>query len=129
MNVGYSDAEYERVRDWLISALLIAPGPFDETEMRDKLRSGEWLLVTTPNAGCVLEFFETDGEKAANILVIGGKIGGSLREIMTACDAVCNALRQMNFAYICGTPRREFHKYLIKFGFEQAGKDEFIKRL
>jgi len=128
MNVGFSESEYARVRDWLVSALVTAPGPFDEAEMLDKLRSGEWLLVTTPNAGCVLQFFEQDGEKAANVLVIGGKIGGSLREVMVAFQAVCVALRQMNFTYLCGTPRPEFHKYLIKNGFERAGK-ELIKRL
>ena len=91
--------------------------------MLDKLRSGDWLLVTTDNAACVLEFFEEGGEKAANILLIGGRIGGSLREIMVAMEAVCSALRQMNFAYLCGSPRPEFAKYLLNRGFEKAGKE------
>lgn len=123
MNVGYSDEEYERIRPYLLAAFDASPAVFTEAEMLEKLRSGEWLLITTDHAACVLEFFELDGEKAANILLIGGRIGGSLREIMTAMNAVCVALRQMDFAYICGSPRPEFAKYLLNRGFEKAGKE------
>lgn len=122
MKTGYSNEEYARIRPYLLAAFDASPAVFTEAEMLDKLRSGDWLLVTTDNAACVLEFFEQDGEKAANILLIGGKIGGSLREIMVAMEAVCSALRQMNFAYICGSPRPEFAKYLLRNGFEKAGK-------
>lgn len=123
MKTGYSDEEYARIRPYLLAAFDASPAVFTEAEMLDKLRSGDWLLVTTDNAACVLEFFEEDGEKAANILLIGGKIGGSLREIMVAMEAVCSALRQMNFAYLCGSPRPEFAKYLLRKGFEKAGKE------
>lgn len=129
MKTGYSDEEYARVRDWLLSALIKAPGPFDEAEMLDNLRSGQWLLVTTENGASVLEFFvDENGDNAANVLVVGGKIGGSLRELMALQESVCDALQSMNFAYIVGQPRKEWHGFLPKFGFEQHGKD-FIKRL
>lgn len=123
IRTGYSDEEYARVRPYLLAAFDASPAVFTEAEMLDKLRSGDWLLVTTDNAACVLEFFEEDGEKAANILLIGGKIGGSLREIMAAMEAVCSALRQMNFAYLCGSPRPEFAKYLLRKGFVEVRRE------
>lgn len=123
IKTGYSDEEYARIRPYLLAAFDASPAVFTEAEMIEQLRSGNWLLVTTDNAACVLEFFEEDGAKAANVLLLGGKIGGSLREIMVALEAVCSALRQMNFAYLCGTPRPEFAKYLLRKGFEKAGKE------
>ncbi len=124
MKTGYSDEEYARIRPYLLAAFDASPTVFNEAEMLEELRAGNWLLVTTENAACVMQFFEDEnGEKAANILLLGGKIGGSLREIMVAMEAVCSALRQMNFAYICGTPRPEFAKYLLGKGFEQARKE------
>lgn len=129
MIVGYSIEEYERVRSHLLRAFDASPAVFTEAEMLDKLRNGDWLLITTEHAACVLEFFEEDGEKGANILLIGGKIGGSLREIMAAMNAVCAALRQMDFDYICGCPRPEFAKYLKRNGFEQAERNELRLRL
>ncbi|AYD00915.1 hypothetical protein [Neorhizobium sp. NCHU2750] len=130
IELGYSPERYARVRDWLLSAFKVAPAVFTEAEMIDKLQSGEWHLITTDNAACVLQFFEKDGEKAANILVIGGKIGAALREIMIAHFAVCDMLRHDNFSYIVGEPRKEWHRFLLKYGFERTGrKDQFIKRL
>ncbi|AYD01741.1 hypothetical protein [Neorhizobium sp. NCHU2750] len=129
MNIGYSDEEYARVRDWLCAAFQYGPSFFTEAEMVEKMRSGEWLLVTTPNGAAVLHFFvDEDGHSAANVLIVGGKIGGSLRELMALQEAACSALRQMNFSYICGEPRKEWHRFLLKFGFEKHGK-EHIKRL
>lgn len=130
MKTGYSDEEYARVRDWLLSALIKAPGPFDEAEMLDNLRSGQWLLVTTENGASVLEFFvDENGDNAANVLVVGGKIGGSLRELMALQEAVCDALRTLGFRYIMGEPRPEWHRILVRFGFERNGRKEFTKRL
>ncbi|MEB2843809.1 hypothetical protein [Endobacterium cereale] len=128
MNLGFSEEEYDRVRDWLMSAILISDGQFDEAEMLDRLRAKDWHLITTDHAACVLEFCEIDGERIANILVIGGEIGASLREIMIAYSLVCDALRAMKFSYISGQPRKEWHRFLLKYGFEKQ-KDELIKRL
>lgn len=128
MRIGYTEDEYSRVRDWLLSALTIAPGPFDEVELIEKLRYGDWELITTENAACVIQFCEFDGERIANVLLIGGRIGGSLREIMTAYSVLCDYLSTQKFAKLCGTPRTEWHRFLLKYGFEQQGK-EFIKRL
>lgn len=128
MNIGFTEQEYSRVRNWILAAFKVAPAVFTEAEMLDKLRSNEWHLVTTEHAACVLQFFEEDGRKAANIIVIGGVQNGSLREIMQAHFVLCDALRNTDFSYIVGEPRKEWHRYLLKFGFEQHGK-EFIKRL
>lgn len=125
---GFSEGEYSRVRDWLISAFEASPAVFDEAEMLDKLRSNEWHFLTTHNAACVLQIDEIDGERFANVLLLGGKKNGSLREIMDAHLVLCKVLQQNGFAYISGEPRKEFHAFLLKNGFEQKEK-EFKKRL
>lgn len=130
MHVGYSADEYARVRGWINQTLFVVPGTFSEPELHAKLRCGEWMMITTDHSVSILEFFEIDGERAANVLIIGGQIGSSFRELMGVFETVCITLKSMGFAFICGTPRAEFHKYLIhKHGFERAGKDELIKRL
>lgn len=129
IKTGYSDEEYERIRPYLLAAFDASPAVFTEAEMIEQLRSGNWLLVTTDNAACVLEFFEEDGEKAANVLLVGGKKNGSLRELMALLRSAETALKAMGFAYICGSPRPEFTKYLLKNkGFEEVGK-EIRKRI
>lgn len=128
MNLGFTEEEYARVRNWLMSAILISDGQFDEAEMLERLRAKDWHLITTEHAACVLELCEIDGEQIANILVIGGAIGASLREIMKAHFVLCAYLRTQNFTKLVGEPRQGWHRFLLKFGFEQHGK-EFIKRL
>lgn len=124
MKTGYSDEEYARIRPYLLAAFEASPAVFSEAEMIEQLRSGNWLLVTTDNASCVLEFFEEDGEKAANVLLVGGKKNGSLRELMLLLRSTATALKKMRFSYICGSPRPEFSKYLLNNqGFEEAGKE------
>jgi hypothetical protein len=128
--VGFSEDNYLRVRFWLLSALEIAPGPFDEAEMLERLRSNDWHLLTTENSACVLQTCIFEGEKIANVLVIGGKRNGSLREIMRAHVILCDHLREQNFTKIMGTPRKEFRRFLIKNGFTEAQeKDELQKEL
>lgn len=125
---GFSDEEYSRVRGFLFSAFDASPCVFDEAEMLEKLRSGEWHLLTTEHAAAVLQFGEINGELFANVLLLGGKRGGSLREIMRANLVLCEVLQRNGFAYIVGEPRKEFHAFLLKNGFEQEQK-EFKKRL
>ncbi len=128
MNLGFTEEEYFRVRDWLMSAILISDGQFDEAEMLERLRAKDWHLITTEHAACVLEFCEIDGERIANILVIGGEIGASLREIMKAHFVLCAYLRTQNFTKLVGQPRKEWHRFLLNYGFEQE-QQEWIKRL
>ena len=128
MNWGFSEDEYSRVRDWLVAALVLSPDVFSEAEMLENLRSNEWHLLTTENAACVLQLCEIDGERIANVLAIGGKIGGSLREIMKAHTVVCDFLRAQNFTQLVGEPRAEWAAILNRNGFRQKGS-EYIKEL
>jgi hypothetical protein len=128
MRVGFDEDEYARVRGWLLSALEIAPGPFDEAELLRKLRADHWHLVTTDHAACVLELCRIDGELIANVLLLGGEKGKALREILTAQKRFCEFLKHEGFTKLVGTPRKEFHKILKAHGFEQEQK-ELVKRL
>lgn len=128
MNLGFTEEEYSRVRDWLMSALDAGPCAFDEAELLDKLRSGEWHLLTIENAACVLQLCEYEGERIAVVLLLGGRKGGSLKDIMRASLVLSDYLKKMKFTYIVGEPRKEFHAFLKKNGFEQEQK-EFKKRL
>jgi hypothetical protein len=97
--------------------------------MIEKLRSGEWHLITTENSASVLEFCEIDGRKIGNVLVVGGRKNGSLRELMDVYEAVCHSLRSLGFSYLCGQPRKEWHRFLIaKHGFKKQN-NELIKEL
>ncbi|WP_455918664.1 hypothetical protein [Ensifer canadensis] len=128
MNVEFTEEEYTRVRGWLLSALAIAPGPFDEAEMLANLRSGNWHLVTTEHVGCVLELCRIDGEMIANVLLLGGERGKALKEVIQAKEELCAFLGFMGFVKLVGTPRKEFYKVLKAQGFEQE-QEELIKRL
>lgn len=128
MNLGFTEEEYSRVRDWLLSAFEAGPCPFDEATLLANLRSGEWHLLTIENAACVLQLCEYEGDRIAVILLLGGRKNGSLKDIMRASLALCDYLKKMNFAYIVGEPRKEFHAFLKRNGFEQEQK-EFRKRL
>lgn len=123
IDVGFTEDKYARVRDWLLSALEIAPGPFDEAEMLERLRSNDWHLLTTENSACVLQTCIFQGEKIANVLVLGGKRNGSLREIMRAITILSDHLREQNFAKLVGTPRQEFHAFLLKNGFSKKEQE------
>ena len=128
MNLKFDEAEYARVRDWLLAAFAIAPAVFTEDEMIEKLRSNEWILLTTDNGAAVLQFFHDGEDWAANVIVVGGKIGGSLRELMALQEQVCDALRKMGFSYIQGEPRARWTRILLKSGWQQHERI-FSKRL
>ena len=125
----FDEGEYARVRKWLLSALEIAPGPFDEAELLVKLRAGEtWFLVTTDHAASVVELVRIDGDLIANVLLIGGERGKALREIISAQKQFCEFLKSEGFTKLVGTPRKEFHTILKAEGFEQE-QEELAKRL
>lgn len=128
MTFGFTEEEYSRVRDWLMSAFYAGPCPFDEAELLEKLRSGEWHLLTIENAACVLQLCEYEGDRIAVVLLLGGRKNGSLRDIMRASLVLSDYLAKIGFNYIVGEPRKEFHKFLKRNGFEQKEK-EFKKRL
>ncbi|WP_234839266.1 hypothetical protein [Sinorhizobium medicae] len=125
---GFTEEEYTRVRGWLLSALEIAPGPFDEAELLVKLRAEVWHLVTADHAASVVELVRIDGELIGNVLLIGGEKGKALREIIPAQKQFCEFLRHEGFTKLVGTPRKEFHNILKAQGFEQEHK-ELVKRL
>lgn len=130
MNLGFSEEEYLRVRGWLMSALEYTPDLFTEAEILANLRSNEWHLLTTENAACVVQLGEFEGERFANVLLLGGKKNGSLREIMRAHVVFISFCERLGIKKIMGTPRKEFRRFLIKNGFTEAQeKDELQKEL
>lgn len=128
MNLGFSDSEYERVRDWLIAAMQPDPTKITEDTLLEKLRIGEWTLITTEHAAAVLQLCEFENEKIANVLLIGGERNKALREIMAAYSALCDALKGLGYTKITGQPRKEFHALLKRNGF-QKGQEELVKEL
>lgn len=128
MRVGFDEDEYARVRGWLLSALEIAPGTFDEAELLHRLRTEQWHLITTDHVATVLELCRIDGELIANVLLLGGEKGKALRELIPALKELCEFLKHEGFTKLVGTPRKEFHKILKAHGFEQEQK-ELVKRL
>jgi hypothetical protein len=129
MIIAFSEAEYARVRDWLMSALLRVPGVFDEAELLEKLRAGEyWFLVTTEHSAGVLELVRIDGELIANVLLVGGERGKALREILAAIRQLRVFLASNGFVKMVGTPRKEFHNILKANGFEEE-QEELVTRL
>lgn len=128
MNLGFSDSEYERVKDWLIAAIDVAPSVITEDVLLEKLRNGEWSLITTEHAAAVIQFCDIEAEKSANVLLIGGEQNKALREIMTAYVALSDALKALGYTKITGQPRKEFHAILMRNGF-QKGKEELFKEL
>ncbi|KQY14704.1 hypothetical protein ASD31_09180 [Rhizobium sp. Root482] len=129
MRVGFSEEEYLRVRGWLVSAIEVNPDKITESQLLDKLRSGDWHLITIENAACVLQCCICEGEKIANILLVGGEKNQSLRSIMKAHSVLCDHLRKMDFAKLVGQPRKEFHAYLKRNGFAEAQNQDFEKEL
>lgn len=128
MQMGFTEQEYARVRVWLLSAFERTPAVFDEDEMLEKLRNNEWHLVTGDHFSAVLELCKFEGEWIANILLLGGEKNKSLKEIMRSQIIFCRFLKDQGFTKLVGTPRREWHKLILKHGFEKQ-KEEFIKRL
>ncbi|NSY48319.1 hypothetical protein G6M01_07310 [Agrobacterium tumefaciens] len=128
MQMGFSEEEYARVRSWLLSAFERTPAVFDEDEMLEKLRKSEWHLVTADRSACVLELCKYEGEWIANVLLLGGEKNKSLKEIMQCQVALCRFLKDQGFTKLVGTPRPEWHKLILKNGFEKQ-EEEFIKRL
>ncbi|MCM2433217.1 hypothetical protein [Agrobacterium rosae] len=128
MQMGFSEQEYERVRAWLLSAFDASPAVFDEAEMLEKLRKNEWHLVTADRSACVLELCKYEDEWIANVLLLGGEKNNSLKEIMRCQITLCRFLKDQGFTKLVGQPRKEFHKLILKHGFEKK-EEEFIKRL
>ncbi|MDE3821795.1 hypothetical protein I7F13_05035 [Sinorhizobium meliloti] len=128
MRIGFTESEYARVRDWLVAAIDTNPDVISEGTLLEKLRFNEWQLLTTENAACVLQLCEHEGEKIANVILLGGKRNGSLREIMGTHVVLCDFLRERKFTKLVGTPRKEWHQFLKKNGFKQQ-ENEFIKEL
>jgi hypothetical protein len=128
MRFGFSEAEYSRVRDWLISAIDANPGLITEAELIANLRSYEWHLLTSENAACVLQMCIYDGEQIANVLLIGGEKNKALREILACGEVFYDYLRAQNFTKLVGTARKGFHNILKKAGFKQE-QEELQKEL
>ncbi|KAA3511613.1 hypothetical protein [Agrobacterium rosae] len=128
MQMVFSEQEYERVRAWLLSAFDASPAVFDEAEMLEKLRKNEWYLVTADRSACVLELCKYEDEWIANVLLLGGEKNNSLKEIMRCQITLCRFLKDQGFTKLVGQPRKEFHKLILKHGFEKK-EEEFIKRL
>lgn len=126
MNIGFSQKEYQRVREWLMTALEMTPDIFSEVELLEKLQSNEWILITTEHSACVLQTYEEGEQKNANVLLVGGKRGGSLRELMTVLTVVSDLLKRNGYSRIVGQPRKEWHKYLTsKHGFKEQQKEYY----
>lgn len=128
MRIGFTEDEYQRVRDWLLSAIAHDPTKITEETLLEKLRSDEWKLVTTEHAASVLQLCTVDGEKIANVLLIGGEKNKSLREIMKAHLVVGYYLKALGYTKIVGQPRKEFNAVLQRNGF-QKGQEELFKEL
>lgn len=128
MNLGFSENEYERVRNWLLKALTYTPELFTEAEILANLRTNEWHLLTTENAACVLQLGEFNGERFANVLLLGGKKNGSLREIMRAHLVFVEFCKTLGITKIVGTPRKEFRRFLMKNGFTEAQEKDELQR-
>lgn len=128
MQMGFSEEEYERVRAWLLSVFEREGAAFDEAEMLEMLRENKWYLVTGDRFAAVLELFKFEGEWIANILLLGGEKNNSLKEILRCQGVFCRFLKDQGFVKLVGTPRREWHKLILKHGFEKQ-EEEFIKRL
>lgn len=126
MNIGFTEAEYSRVRNWLLSAIAVDPSIIDEAILLDKLRVDEWHLVTTDHAAAVLQFYpDDDGKTVCKVLLIGGEKGKALREIMRAYQALSAFFQEHNFSKITGNPRQEWASILSKYKFEKNGKEYF----
>ncbi|WP_276118286.1 hypothetical protein [Pararhizobium qamdonense] len=104
------------------------PDVFNEAELLLNLQTNEWHLLTTENAACVLQLGEFDDERFANVLLLGGKKNGSLREIMRAHLVFCDFCKTLGITKITGQPRKEFHRFLLRNGFKQKQED-FEKEL
>ena len=129
MNVGFSEEEYERVREWIVSAITLGPAYFTEEEMLGHLRSEKWHLITTPHSATVLEMYRDNGELIANALVMGGHKGKALREILPATKRLGEFLKTLGFVKLIGTPRKEFYRVLQANGFEKQEQEELVLRL
>lgn len=123
MRIGFTESEYARVRDWLVAAIDTSPDVISESTLLEKLRFNEWQLLTTENAACVLQLCEHEGEKIANVILLGGKRNGSLREIMGTHVVLCDFLRERKFTKLVGTPRKEWHQFLKRMASNNKRKN------
>lgn len=127
MNMGFSEQEWARVRDWLMLALARNP-VMTEAEIVERLQREDWHLLSTEHAACIMELSIIDGEKVATVHLIGGEKNRALREIIVGYFAVCSWLRIEGFSRISGHPRKGFEALLKRLGFQKS-EQELSKEL
>ena len=121
------DAEYPRVRNWLIEALKLSDNNISERDLLIGLVERDYQLWTTENAACVTSLTEWNGKPVCCLFLIGGNKGKAMREVL--CDGQ-DAVEAYAVSHGCdgllGIGRKFWAKVLRPYGFITEG-DCFYK--
>lgn len=120
------DAEYPRVREWLISAFKYSANKIDERQLLQGLDERDYLLWTANNAACVTSLTEWRGHPVCVFFVVGGAAGKAIKEIFEeGLPVVEQYAREHNCKYVLGIGRIQWVRIVERYGFTTEGNEYY----
>lgn len=123
------DAEYPRVRLWLLEALTYTRNGTNEIDLIHGLYDRDYQLWTTENAACVTSLTEWQGKSVCCLFLIGGNKGCAMHEILHVGQPVIETYaRKHGCDGLFGIGRMFWGRVLPQHGFIVKG-DQYYKEL
>lgn len=123
------DAEYPRVREWLLDAIRYSKNTIDEIDLIYGLFDRDYQLWTTENAACVTSLTEWEEKSVCCLFLIGGNKGKAMHEVLHVGQPIVEAYaRKHGCDGILGIGRSFWRKILPAHGFIVKG-DHYYKEI
>ncbi|MGO1160839.1 hypothetical protein ACTOV4_02650 [Brucella sp. C7-11G] len=123
------EAEYPRVRQWILDVLEYSNSPYSEKDILNGLIERDYLLWTAPNAFCITSLTEWRNSPVCVLFLVGGTKGKAMRDIFEeGLPLVEQHAREHKRKYVLGIGRTGWKSFLTKHGFSTEG-NEYYKEI